>query len=92
MKHVALLRGINVGWNKKVDMKELKKVFEMLGFENVLTYINSGNVIFRGENPDETIIEKAIEKHFWFFVPTITRNKEQIQKISQAIPDEWESK
>lgn len=46
MQYIALLRGINVGGKKKVDMKTLKQLFEDLRFENVQTYINSGNVIF----------------------------------------------
>src|SRR5687768_12912410 len=46
MRYIALLRGINVGGNTKVPMPELKSVFESLGFENVSTYINSGNVAF----------------------------------------------
>ena len=46
MKYVALLRGINAGKNRRIDMKELKLIFESIGCENVSTYINSGNVIF----------------------------------------------
>ncbi|NLL75142.1 MAG: DUF1697 domain-containing protein, partial [Erysipelothrix sp.] len=46
MKYVALLRGINVGGKNKVDMKELKALFIDLGYTEVQTYINSGNVIF----------------------------------------------
>lgn len=45
-KYVAFLRGINVGGKSKVPMSELKKLFDELGFQNVRTYINSGNVIF----------------------------------------------
>jgi uncharacterized protein (DUF1697 family) len=46
MTYVALLRGINVGGNNKVEMKKLKTTFETLGFTSVVTYINSGNIIF----------------------------------------------
>jgi len=46
MRYVALLRGINVGGKAKVDMKELRTTFERRGFEDVVTYINSGNVVF----------------------------------------------
>lgn len=46
MKYVALLRGINVGGKNKVPMAELKQVFAALNFQNISTYINSGNVIF----------------------------------------------
>jgi uncharacterized protein (DUF1697 family) len=47
--YVALLRGINVGGNNMVPMKALKASFEKLGFRDVATYINSGNVVFRAE-------------------------------------------
>lgn len=52
MKYIALLRGINVGGNHKVPMSDLKKSFEAEGFQNVTTYINSGNVIFESEESD----------------------------------------
>lgn len=45
-KYVALLRGINVGGNSKVEMSKLKKCFESFGYQNVFTYINSGNIIY----------------------------------------------
>jgi uncharacterized protein (DUF1697 family) len=44
--YIALLRGINVGGQKKIEMPELIAAFESLGFEDVKTYIQSGNVIF----------------------------------------------
>lgn len=46
MIYVALLRGINVGGNNKVDMKRLKAAFEQAGMRQVVTYINSGNIVF----------------------------------------------
>lgn len=46
MVYVALLRGINVGGNNKVDMKRLKLAFEQAGMRQVITYINSGNIVF----------------------------------------------
>lgn len=92
MKYVALLRGINVGWNKKVDMKELKKLSEKLGFQNVSTYINSGNLFFESEEKENAIIsalEKWIEKHFGFTVPIVLRNQSQIEAVCAAIPKNW---
>lgn len=72
MKYVALLRGINVGGNNKVPMAELKACFEGLGFRNVSTYINSGNVLFETGNTDVAQLvrnsEAAIEKQFGFKV------------------------
>ena len=46
MKYVLLLRGINVGGRNKVSMADLKDAITGLGYENVITYINSGNIIF----------------------------------------------
>jgi uncharacterized protein (DUF1697 family) len=50
IKYIALLRGINVGGKNKVSMKELKKLLEENDFQEVGTYINSGNIIFSGDN------------------------------------------
>ncbi len=68
MKYVAFLRGINVGGKNKVKMETLREVCASIGFENVKTYINSGNVIFETRKTDDLKlaekIEKAIEKEF----------------------------
>jgi uncharacterized protein (DUF1697 family) len=52
MKYIALLRGINVGGHRKVKMDDLKAFFKALQFENVSTYIQSGNVIFSTHKAD----------------------------------------
>lgn len=49
MRYVVLLRGINVGGNNKVPMAELKQCLESLGFENVVTYIQSGNALLTSD-------------------------------------------
>lgn len=49
-KYVVLLRGINVGGKNKLSMKELKELLEKNGFQDVITYINSGNIIFSSED------------------------------------------
>ncbi len=94
-KYVALLRGINVGGNKKVEMAKLKKVFESLGYENVTTYINSGNVIFETAEKDAPLlvknIERALGKTFGFEIKTIVRDSKNIQKLCKAIPRAWEN-
>jgi len=61
MRYIALLRGINVGGNTMVKMEELRKTFEALGFENVKTYINSGNVAFDSVKTSESNLVKKIE-------------------------------
>ncbi|MCK9345108.1 MAG: DUF1697 domain-containing protein [Candidatus Pacebacteria bacterium] len=89
MKYVALLRGINVGGNNKVEMSKLKKVFKDLGYENVLTYINSGNVIFDADKTDVSVIERALKKNFKFDIKVVVRDLKNIQKLCKAIPKEW---
>jgi uncharacterized protein (DUF1697 family) len=61
MRYVALLRGINVGGNTMIKMEELRKAFEALGFERVVSYINSGNLAFDTRKTSETDLVKKIE-------------------------------
>lgn len=90
MKYVALLRGINVGGNRKVPMAELQLVFETMGFSNVVTYINSGNVVFDSHRvPDADRIARQIEQSFGFLVSTLVIDGDMIQKIASKIPQDW---
>ncbi|MBX0316472.1 DUF1697 domain-containing protein [Planococcus glaciei] len=93
MRHVALLRGINVGGNNKINMKELKKVFEEAGMENVKTYINSGNIIFSSSHPSSkelaAILEGAILENFNLEIRVLVYSLEQYEKIAKAIPPHW---
>lgn len=91
MKYLALLRGINVGGNKKVDMASLKEVFESLGFTDVSTYINSGNVIFESDNDDFSHIESALEEKFGFEIKVIVRDEDNIKYLAKSIPREYEN-
>jgi uncharacterized protein (DUF1697 family) len=63
-RHVALLRGINVGRAKRIAMADLRELFEALGLTDVRTLLNSGNVVFRaGARPvSDAAIERALEK------------------------------
>ena len=61
---VALFRGINVGGNRIVPMKELKRLHEDLGFKDVVTYIQSGNVVFSSDETDASQIASQIEESF----------------------------
>lgn len=90
MKYVAFLRGINVGGKNKVKMETLREVCASLGFQNVKTYINSGNVIFettKSENGKlaETL-EKAIEIEFALKIKVIVRQISEIENIVKNNP------
>lgn len=94
MKYIALLRGINVGGNRKIEMKRLKNLFESLGYTNVLTYLNSGNVIFESNTKQEslqTAIPIELQKEFGFEIQTLVKNEKEIQRIANAIPQEWQN-
>lgn len=90
--YIALLRGINVGGKNKVAMPKLKQCFEKLGFQNVRTYINSGNVIFASNVPASTIakqIETALPKQFKLdsdLIKAFVLSKKQFQDVFDNAP------
>lgn len=89
MKHVALLRGINVGKAKRVPMAELRELLEALGFTGVKTLLNSGNAIFSGKGADAALgkkIEQAIAKRFEFDVDVVVRSEAEIKKVIALDP------
>jgi len=92
MKYVCLLRGLNVGGKNKVSMTDLRLVFEKLGFDNVVTYINSGNVLFSSSEEPSTInLEQSLESAFGFSMSTLILNEDRIKAIAEAIPNDWQN-
>jgi uncharacterized protein (DUF1697 family) len=93
MRYITLLRGINVGGNNKVSMADLKQCFETLGFEDVKTYINSGNVIFDHSESDPArlveLCEEAIEKRFGFRVICSVISALDLKDAISHAPDWW---
>jgi len=81
-KYIAILRAINVGANRKVLMVDLKKLFEDLGFINIQTYIQSGNVIFESKEKNipkiSEILAQNISQKFGFEVPVIVISKTEL--------------
>lgn len=59
---IALLRGINVGTAKRVAMADLREIVEDLGYDEVRTLLNSGNVVFQGKSTGTVRIASSIEK------------------------------
>lgn len=88
--YVAMLRGINVGGHKRVKMDQLRKSFEALGFEQVKTYIQSGNVVFKAGKFSSAQLCKRIEeglvKDLGFPVPIITRTRDEFGRVIQGNP------
>ena len=92
MIYVALLRGINVGGNNKIDMKLLKQTFIRSGMSSVITYINSGNIIFADEIRSKyeivEILERKILEDFGLEIKVLIRSLndfEEIMKIKVII-------
>lgn len=88
-RHVAFLRGINVG-GKMIKMDALRKVFESLGYTNVSTLLASGNVIFESKGSNEkklkSEIETAIKKAFAMDVYIIIRNTKEMAALVKSDP------
>ncbi|MCK9253493.1 MAG: DUF1697 domain-containing protein [Clostridiales bacterium] len=93
MIFVALLRGINVGGNNKIAMKDLKVTFEQAGFARVVTYINSGNVVFSdsGRSPADLAahLEAAILNAHGFPVTVLIRRFADFEILVRALPESW---
>src|SRR5262245_64425704 len=91
--YVALLRGINVGGNAMVSMKELKTCFERLGLRDVLTYINSGNIIFKDSRRDTPkltqLIESGIKTHCKMDIRVVIKSQQEIAAICRKMPRDW---
>ncbi len=86
--YISLLRGVNVGGHKIV-MQDLKELYESLNFKRVKTYIQSGNVVFSSNNPNEELkeeIEEAIENVFGLKIPIFIRTKDELQRIIEHNP------
>lgn len=82
---IALLRGINVSGKNKIRMADLKALFESLGCTSVVTYLQSGNVVFENStNIDAQVIEQAIENTFQLQVPVLVVSVETWEKVSQS--------
>ena len=87
--YIALLKGVNVGGHKKMPMAELRELLTNSGFQNVKTYIQSGNVVFHSsEKPMELElkIQKQINAQFGFEVPVIVKTSKELQTIFDACP------
>lgn len=85
--HVALLRGINVGGHAKVTMESLRHLFHELGYRDVATYIQSGNVVFASSSAvSATRIEAAIMSELELAVTVVVRKGTDFQALVQSNP------
>jgi uncharacterized protein (DUF1697 family) len=91
---VALLRGINVGGNNMISMRSLKDSFERMGFTGVVTYINSGNIIFRAKDSDgrklEQKIERMLEREYKLGCKVVVRSFAEMAALVKSLPKTWD--
>ena len=89
-RYAAFLRGINVSGQKIIKMELLRELFNVPGFKNVITYIQSGNVVFDAKEADgETIrqkVEKLLHKGLGYEVTALTRSIDEIKAIIDQNP------
>lgn len=96
-KYIVLLRGINVGGKNKISMQELKICLENFGFQDVVTYIQSGNVILKSRlNAEEVAskIENLLPRRFMLdskIIKALAINKNTYEQIISEAPKEFGS-
>ena len=91
MRYILLLRGVNVGGKNKVSMENLTASLEDLGYQHVVTYINSGNVIFDTDDDLTTVKEKIaiILGRFPFAIKYVILMKDEYLDEVSNLPEWW---
>lgn len=89
-RYISLLRGINVSGQKKILMKDLRDMYTALGFNDVASYVQSGNVVFSAKKQKEHQLAKkiaaGIAETFGFEVPTLVLDKAYLEEVIKANP------
>lgn len=88
--YVALLRGINVGGRNKVAMADLREAFEAGGYQDVRTYIQSGNVLFRSDAPRASLeadLETMLERRLGMTLVVVVRSRVQLRNVVAKAPE-----
>lgn len=89
-RYVALLRGINVGGRNPVPMADLRAELSAAGYDEVRTYIQSGNVVFATDAPASTIeadVEAALVRRFGFPIAVVVRSHRRLRSVVEKAPD-----
>jgi uncharacterized protein (DUF1697 family) len=90
-QYLALLRGINVGGKNLIKMSDLAACFQGMGFANVRTYIQSGNVIFQAVETDQAqlarLIEGRLQELFLYQASVVLRSEAEMKEIVAQAPE-----
>jgi len=88
-KHVVLLRGINLGSRNRIAMPELREALEDGGFDDVQTYVQSGNVVLSGGSSAAEVardVERLVSKSFGLDIAVVVRTRAQFAKVVERNP------
>jgi uncharacterized protein (DUF1697 family) len=88
-QHIVLLRGINLGSRNRVAMPKLRDALTDAGFDDVRTYLQSGNVVLSGTGKADDVartVERLIKKEFGLEIAVLVRTRAQLQKIVELNP------
>jgi uncharacterized protein (DUF1697 family) len=89
-RQIALLRAINVGGNRPVPMAQLRDLMAELGYSDVKTYVQSGNVVFTGPDDEPEAVERrlasALADAFGFEIPVMVRTRDELAAVVDANP------
>ena len=88
-RHIVLLRGINLGSRNRIAMPELREALAGAGFEDVRTYLQSGNVVLSSDDSPEQVArkcERQIASTFGLDVPVVGRTRAELAKVVKRNP------
>ncbi len=95
-RYIALLRGVNISGKNKISMKELKDCLIERGYIDVITYLNSGNIVFSVDSVDENDeivlaneIRVTIQKYFELDISVFVILQEKLNDLLSKSPDWW---
>ena len=93
MKYILLLRGINISGKNKIAMPKLKENLENLGYKNVITYLNSGNVVLEAGDASKDKIAKEvyemIKDKFQLIIPVYIIEVDELKELLDNHPSWW---
>jgi uncharacterized protein (DUF1697 family) len=93
IRYLALLRGINVGGNNIIKMADLKTCFQEMGLTNVVTYIQSGNVLFDSDETDQLkltqLIENTLSKRFNYSSKVVLLSQQALIQLIKTAPKDF---
>jgi uncharacterized protein (DUF1697 family) len=88
-RHIVLLRGINIGPNNRIAMPQLRELLTGAGYDNVRTYVQSGNVLLDSDDTPDSVAERTgqlIAEELALSIPVVTRSRDEIAAVVKRDP------